>query len=154
MAFETVRGDITKMEVDAIVNAANSSLQEGLGVSGAIFAAAGREALAAACRPLAPVATGEAVITPGFALPARYIVHTVGPVYEYGDEEGMEQLRNCYLNSMALAQEHGCSSIAFPLISSGLYGYPTDVATKIATKAIADYLAGHEMAVTLVVFEK
>src|SRR5690606_19742570 len=111
MAFETVRGDITKMEVDAIVNAANSSLQEGLGVCGAIFAAAGREALAAACRPLAPVATGEAVITPGFALPARYIVHKVGPVYEYGDEEGMEQLRNCYLNSMALAQEHGCKSI-------------------------------------------
>lgn len=152
MSFEVINGDITRMEVDAVVNAANTSLAPGGGVSGAIFAAAGVDELTAACRALAPIQTGEAVITPGFNLPARHIVHTAGPVYEYGDEEGMEALRNCYLNSLALAQEHGCTSIAFPLISSGIYGYPVDIATKIATKAINDWLAGNEMTVYLVLF--
>lgn len=150
MPFETIHGDITQMETDAIVNAANTSLVMGAGVSGAIFTAAGPEELAAACKPLAPIQVGEAVITPGFNLAAKYIIHTAGPVYEYGDEEGMEALRNCYLNALALAKQHGCASIAFPLISSGIYGYPVDVATRIATKAINDFLAQEEMAVYLV----
>jgi len=150
MPFEVVHGDITRMECDAIVNAANGALAMGAGVSGAIFTAAGVEELTAACRPLAPVGIGEAVITPGFNLPAKYIIHTVGPVYEYGDEEGMEALGNCYLNSLALAKAHDCQSIAFPLVSSGLYGYPVDQARKIAEKAINDWLAGNEMQVFLV----
>lgn len=150
MPLEVIHGDITTVQADVIVNAANHELMMGAGVCGAIFTAAGVDALTEACRPLAPVATGDAVITPGFNLPAKYIIHTVGPVYEYGDEEGMEQLRNCYLNSLRLAQDNGCTSIAFPLISSGIYGYPLDVAKKIAVKAIDDYLADHDMRVLLV----
>ena len=152
MPFETIHGDITTMETDAIVNAANTALVMGAGVSGTIFPAAGVQELTAACQALAPIQVGEAVITPGFKLAAKHIIHTAGPVYEYGDEEGMEALRNCYLNSLALAKTHGCTSIAFPLISSGIYGYPTDVATKIATKAINDFLAQDEMTVFLVRF--
>ena len=125
MPFNIVRHDITKMEVDAIVNAANTELRMGGGVCGAIFNAAGVEQMTEACSKLAPIKTGEAVITPGFALPARHVIHAAGPVYK---EECMEQnetlLRAAYTNSLRLAVEHKLESVAFPLISSGIYGYP------------------------------
>ncbi|HPZ71310.1 MAG TPA: macro domain-containing protein [Peptococcaceae bacterium] len=155
MPFYIVRQDITKMEVDAIVNAANTALQMGGGVCGAIFKAAGACELQAACDKLAPIKTGEAVITPGFALKAKYIIHTAGPVYNPNNKEQCEQLlRSAYLNSLKLAVEHKCESIAFPLISSGIYGYPKDEALKVATSAIQDFLADHDLEVYLAVFDK
>ncbi|MDR0652443.1 MAG: macro domain-containing protein, partial [Synergistaceae bacterium] len=130
MPFEIVREDITKMKADAIVNAANTELRMGGGVCGAIFAAAGAAELQKACDKLAPVVTGEAVITPGFGLPAKFIIHTPGPVWQGGTsgEEGL--LRSCYINSLRVAEENGCESVAFPLISSGIYGYPKKDALK------------------------
>ena len=155
MPFTIVRNDITKMKVSAIVNAANSDLAMGSGVCGAIFQAAGVQELQAACKPLAPIKTGDAVITPGFALPARYIIHTVGPVYRnYSPEESETLLRAAYINSMKLAIENDCESIAFPLISSGIYGYPKDEALRVATKAIRDFIQENDIYVSLVVFNK
>lgn len=154
MPFTLVRQDITKMQVDAIVNAANTALQMGGGVCGAIFRAAGIAELQAACDKLAPIRTGEAVITPGFNLPARYIIHTAGPVYRDGKHGEADQLRSCYLNSLNIAAEHQCKSIAFPLISSGIYGYPKDEALRVATEAIRDLLAKRDMDVYLAVFDK
>lgn len=154
MPFQIVRQDITKMAVDAIVNAANTALQMGGGVCGAIFRAAGAERMQAACDALAPIQTGQAVITPGFALPARYVIHTAGPVYSrWSPEESRALLRSAYTQSLKLAEEHGCRSIAFPLISSGIYGYPKDQALEVARQAIADYLQDHEMDVWLAVFD-
>jgi O-acetyl-ADP-ribose deacetylase (regulator of RNase III) len=133
--------DITTMRVDAIVNAANTALQAGGGVCGAIFKAAGSAQLQAACDAQGPpIQTGEAVITDGFALPAKYIVHTAGPVYHGGDQGEEALLRACYTNSLALAAQHGCKSIAFPLISSGIYGYPRDKALDAALSAIRTWL--------------
>lgn len=154
MSFTIIRNDITKMEVDAIVNAANTALQMGGGVCGAIFQAAGVSELQAACDPLAPIKTGDAVITPGFQLPAKFVIHTAGPVYRDGKhgEEGL--LRACYTNSLKRAVENGCESVAFPLISSGIYGYPKAEALRVATAAIQDFLADHDMEVSLVVFDK
>lgn len=155
MPFVIVRQDITKMNVDAIVNAANTALQRGGGVCGAIFQAAGAKQLQAACDPLAPIQTGEAVITPGFALPAKFIIHTAGPVYDSRNAEESERLlRSAYTESLRLAAENGCDSIAFPLISAGIYGYPKDEALRVATEAIRDFLADREMDVTLTVFDK
>lgn len=154
MPFRLVRQDITKMQVDAIVNAANTALQMGGGVCGAIFRAAGSAELQAACDRLAPIRTGEAVITPGFHLPARYIIHTAGPVYRDGKHGEEELLRSCYLNSLKMAQAHQCKSIAFPLISSGIYGYPKEEALRVAIRAIQDFLAEHDMEVYLVVFDE
>lgn len=154
MPFSIVRQDITKMDVDAIVNAANTALRVGGGVCGAIFQAAGREQLEEACRDLAPIAIGEAVITPGFALPARYIIHTAGPVYQDGTRGEEERLRSCYLQSLRLAVENGCKSIAFPLISGGLYGYPKKEAIQVAMGAIQEFLEEHDLEVYLVVFDK
>jgi O-acetyl-ADP-ribose deacetylase (regulator of RNase III) len=154
MPFTIVRQDITKMRVDAIVNAANTALQMGGGVCGAIFRAAGAEQLQAACDRLAPIETGQAVITPGFALPAKYVIHAAGPVYKEGCKAECErQLRSAYMNSLKLAVENGCESIAFPLISSGIYGYPKDEALQVATSAIQAFLNDHDMDVTLVVFD-
>ena len=154
MPFTIVRNDITKMQVDAIVNAANTSLLMGSGVCGAIFKAAGKAQLKAACDVLAPIKTGEAVITPGFELPAKYIIHTAGPVYR-NDKQGEEELLlSCYTHSLTLAEENNCESIAFPLISSGIYGYPKAKALQVATKAIQGYLAEHEMDVYLAVLGK
>ena len=136
MPFEITRNDLTKMRVDAIVNAANTSLQMGGGVCGAIFGAAGAEKLQAACNPLAPIKTGEAVITPGFDLPAKYVIHAAGPVYRDGNHDEEAQLRSCYTNALDLANKNGCESVAFPLISSGIYGYPKDEALAVATSAI------------------
>ncbi len=154
MPLSIVRNDITRMNVDAIVNAANTALLQGGGVCGAIFKAAGAAELQAACDKLAPIQTGEAVITPGFKLPARYIIHTAGPVYRGGRQGEEEQLRACYLNSLKRAIENRCESIAFPLISSGIYGYPKDEALRVATGAIRDFLDTHDVDVYLVVFDK
>jgi O-acetyl-ADP-ribose deacetylase (regulator of RNase III) len=141
------------MEVDAIVNAANTDLQMGGGVCGAIFQAAGKKELSRACAGLAPISTGEAVITDGFQLPAKYIVHTPGPVYQNGTFGERELLRNCYLNSLKLAFSKHCESIAFPLISSGIYGYPKEDALRVASDAIGEFLSEHEMNVFLAVFD-
>lgn len=155
MPFTIVRQDITKMELDAIVNAANTELKMGGGVCGAIFKAAGEEALEAACRELAPIKTGQAVITPGFKLPARYVIHAAGPVYSrIQPGKSARLLRSAYTQSLELALENGCGSIAFPLISSGTYGFPKDKALNVATDAIKDFLAEHEMDIYLAVFDK
>lgn len=155
MPFTIVHQDITKMKVDAIVNAANINLQMGGGVCGAIFKAAGVAELQAACDKLAPIKTGEAVITPGFALPAKYIIHAAGPVYSRNNAEQSEQLlRSAYINSLQLAIRNKCKSIAFPLISSGIYGYPKDEALRVAVLAIKDFLADHDLDVYLAMLDK
>jgi O-acetyl-ADP-ribose deacetylase (regulator of RNase III) len=155
MPFTIVRQDITKLKVDAIVNAANTDLAMGGGVCGAIFKAARAAELQAACDKLAPIKTGEAVITPGFKLHAKYVIHAAGPVYRHWNPEQNEQyLRSAYINSLKRAIENGCESIAFPLISSGIYGYPKDEALRVATSAIQEFLADHDLNVTLAVFDK
>ena len=155
MPFTIVRQDITKMKVDAIVNAANTDLQMGGGVCGAIFKAAGAAQLQAACDKLSPIKTGEAVITSGFDLPAKFVIHAAGPVYRYQNAEQSEKLlRSAYMESLRLAIENNCESIAFPLISSGIYGYPKDEALQVATAAIQDFLINNDIDITLVVFDK
>ncbi len=140
--IRVVCGDITKQPVDAIVNAANPQLAPGGGVSGAIHRAAGPE-LWRACQPLAPCPTGEARITPGFALPARFVIHTVGPVWRGGLEGEETALRRAYQNSLSLAAEYGLQSIAFPAISTGIYGYPLEEAARVAIAAIRNWFAEH-----------
>lgn len=154
MPFTIVRNDITRMPVDAIVNAANSALAPGGGVCGAIFAAAGYEELNRACRKLGGCPTGQAVITPGFQLPAQYVIHTVGPVWQGGGHGEAGLLESCYRTSLQLAEKQGCRSVAFPLISSGIYGYPKREALEIAVSAIGAFLRDHELEVYLVVFDR
>ncbi|MBE2181830.1 MAG: macro domain-containing protein [Anaerolineae bacterium] len=155
MPFTIVRQDITKMKVDAVVNAANTDLQMGGGVCGAIFKAAGARQLQDACDAIAPIKTGEAAITPGFNLPAKFIIHAVGPIYRLQNaEQGEALLRAAYLNALQLAVEYNCESIAFPLISSGIYGYPKDGALRVASSVIQAFLADHEMQIYLAVFDK
>ena len=155
MPFTIIRQDITRMQVDAIVNAANTDLAMGGGVCGAIFRAAGPARLQAACDKVAPIKTGEAAITPGFHLPAKFVIHAVGPVYSRQNPGQSEQLlRSAYTESLKLAQKHQCESIAFPLISSGIYGYPKDEALQVATAAIKNFLADHDMDVYLVIFDR
>jgi O-acetyl-ADP-ribose deacetylase (regulator of RNase III) len=154
MLFTIIRNDITKLKVDAIVNAANTKLQMGGGVCGAIFAAAGADRLQAACDAYAPIQTGEAVITQGFNLPTKYIIHAAGPVYRDGKHDEEALLRSCYINSLVLAVKHNCESVAFPLISSGIYGYPKAEALKVATSAIRDFIKDNDIDVSLVVFDK
>ena len=155
MPFIIIRQDITKMKVDAIVNAANTELKMGGGVCGAIFRAAGAAKLQAACDKLAPIKTGEAVITPGFDLPAKFVIHTAGPVYnKRNPEESEKLLRSAYTTSLRVAVENKCESIAFPLISSGIYGYPKDEALQVATSAIRNFLDEHDIEVNLVLFDK
>ena len=155
MPFTIIRQDITIMNVDAIVNAANTDLQMGGGVCGAIFKAAGARVLQSACDQVAPIKTGEAAITPGFALRAKYVIHAAGPVYHHWSAEQSERLlRSAYTESLRLAAKNGCESIAFPLISSGIYGYPKDEALRVATSAIRDFLREHDIDVYLAVFDK
>lgn len=150
MPFFIVSEDITEMDVDAVVNAANTELRMGGGVCGAIFRAAGAEQMEKACRPLRPVKTGEAVITPGFNLPAWYVIHTPGPVYQENKAAWCEErLRASYHNSLNLAASHHCESVAFPLISSGAYGYPKEEALQVAVSAIREFLKMHELTVYL-----
>jgi O-acetyl-ADP-ribose deacetylase (regulator of RNase III) len=137
--IEIVEGDITRLNVDAIVNAANQMLAPGGGVCGAIHRAAGPE-LAEACARLGGCETGEAKITPGFRLPARYVIHTVGPVWGGGESGEEVLLAACYRNSLALAAEHGLSTIAFPAISTGIFGFPPDRAARIAVATVLDSL--------------
>lgn len=154
MPLVIVRDDITKVHADAIVNAANNELRMGGGVCGAIFRAAGPEALQEACDAIGYCETGQAVITDGYNLPARRVIHTPGPVWRGGGHGEAELLRNCYMNSLRLAMEHGCASVAFPLISAGIYGYPKEEALRIATDTIGEYLEEHDLDVRLVVFDK
>ena len=152
MALFFVEQDITTMKVDAIVNAANTGLQQGGGVCGAIFAAAGAAELTAECRQIGHCATGQAVLTSGCHLPARYVIHTPGPVWRGGFAKEEELLKGCYRNSLELAAKHDCASIAFPLISSGIYGYPKAEALRVAIDTIRTFLEKHEMTVYLVIF--
>lgn len=154
MPLQLVHNDITKMEVDTIVNAANSALKMGGGVCGAIFSAAGAKELQAACDKIGGCKVGGAVITPGFKLPAKYIIHTVGPIWRGGHANEPQLLHNCYINSLNLALKYQCQSIAFPLISSGIYGYPKDQALQVAISAINKFLLDNEINVYMVLFDK
>ena len=154
MPLQLIRADLTKLNLDAVVNAANSRLAPGGGVCGAIFAEAGYEELNRACRAIGGCETGCAVVTDGFQLPARYIIHTVGPIWHGGDCNEESLLRECYRNSLELAKAKNCGSIAFPLISSGIYGYPKEEALKVAVSAIQACLKEQEMTVYLTVFDR
>lgn len=145
-----LQGDITSLDVDAIVNAANSSLLGGGGVDGAIHRAAGPELLVE-CRALGGCPTGEARITKGYNLLARHVIHTVGPVWKGGGQGESDLLASAYRNSLALARDHGLKTIAFPAISTGIYGFPADQAARIAIDTIRDH--GSDLSVTLVAFD-
>ena len=153
MPFEIVRNDITKMTVDAIVNSANPRPVVGLGTDSSIHEKAGPELLAAR-QKIGPIAMGQAAITPAFRLDAKYVIHTVGPVWDGGSYGEETLLRSCYDQSLKLALEHDCKSIAFPLIATNNYGFPKDKALQIAVAAFSEFLLEHEMLIYLVVFDR
>jgi len=154
MPLEMVRHDLTKMKVDAIVNAANTELKMGGGVCGAIFQAAGVKELSQSCEKIGGCPVGQAVITDGFHLPAKYIIHTPGPIWKDGSHQESQLLMNSYTHSLELAKTNQCESIAFPLISTGVYGFPKEEALQIAVSTISQFLLHHDMLVYLVVFDK
>lgn len=154
MPVKVIESDITKLEVDVIVNAANKELQQGGGVCGAIFQAAGAKQLQKACDEIGSCGIGEAVMTDAFKLQAKKIIHTVGPIWQGGIAGEAELLRNCYENSLKLAHEKGYQSIAFPLISSGIYGYPVEAAFRIALSTIRSFLSTHQLFVYLVIYDQ
>ena len=151
MSFEVVYGDITHEKVDAIVNAANESLLGGGGVDGAIHTAAGPELLEET-KKIGGCPTGQAVITKAYRLPAKYVIHTVGPIYKDGRSGEEELLRACYRNFLKIAKDKGLSSISFPLISAGIYGYPKEEAKKVAKEESEKFLEDNDMEVRLVLF--
>ncbi len=153
MPFEIVRNDIVNMQVDAVVNTANPNPVIGSGVDSGIHKKAGRELLAAR-QNIGRIAFGDAAITPGFGLDARYVIHTVGPVWKDGNHGEEQTLASCYRKSLALAKEYGCESIAFPLIATGNYGFPKALAMQTAVREISNFLLENEMQIYLVVFNK
>jgi len=159
MSIEIIRADITRLTVDAIVNAANNPLLGGGGVDGAIHRAAGPRLLEA-CRAIPEIRpgvrcpTGEAVVTPGFDLPAKFIIHTVGPVWRGGTQGEPELLASCYANSIRLAHEHDLTSVAFPSISTGVYGYPIDRAAEVALNECSAYLDSFDLRIIFCCFNE
>lgn len=152
MPLQIIYGDITKLKVDAIVNAANKTLLGGGGVDGAIHKAAGSKLLFE-CMKLGGCKVGQAKITSAYKLPCKYIIHTVGPKYRKGNAEKEKQLYDCYYNSLCLANDYGLKSIAFPLISAGIYGYPEDDVMRIAEEAISKFLEINNLDVYIIKFE-